>query len=471
MTHSFVNLRCYSFHYHPISLMKGSSANYTGDGPQRATIERNLCLTSCGLYAMISPRNHVPIVTYSRNNAQVGSIIREINGINLLTTKISQIDLIRNLLIPNCHYHLMTRQEYENSIHCINSSNQDQILQFNSIGVIIQFVNDANRNTMIYHAQIIKATRHFQRNTGFLAGDILYKICNIETTTLNDDELQEFVLESSHFHLYHFIDREKYLRIQKRNRLFSMIKQLWDYDHPCPYCGCIFLQSEKDDMRKKCCLNGIALCANKFPNHGILPDELSFLAYERIAHMSPKCSFYNGVLALGATAVDNGTGGGWEKIIGDHSVKLHGRTYHFLPRTGGCGGLEYFTYNAQDSLTNHITSLNGNVCEYFLRKIFEELKITNCLIQECEQIGQFASRAITNEGQCRELMISLNQKTSHFDIASVTAIHSTGNRILKYQLKGESQTTNIPMNHSLLEPLCYPLFFPWGCGGWGSDSK
>jgi hypothetical protein len=25
------------------------------------------------------------------------------------------------------------------------------------------------------------------------------------------------------------------------------------------------------------------------------------------------------------------------------------------------------------------------------------------------------------------------------------------------------------MDHSLLEPLCYPLFFPWGSGGWGSQ--
>jgi hypothetical protein len=87
--------------------------------------------------------------------------------------------------------------------------------------------------------------------------------------------------------------------------------------------------------------------------------------------MSMKSSFYNGVLALGATAIDNGTGGGWERILGDHAVKLHGRTYHFLPETGGCGGLEYFTYNAHESRSHHVESLNGNICRSNLEKIFQ----------------------------------------------------------------------------------------------------
>jgi hypothetical protein len=46
--------------------------------------------------------------------------------------------------------------------------------------------------------------------------------------------------------------------------------------------------------------------------------------------MSSKSSYYNSIFALGATGVDNGKGGGWEKIHGDHAVKLNGRTYHHL---------------------------------------------------------------------------------------------------------------------------------------------
>jgi hypothetical protein len=197
----------------------------------------------------------------------------EINGINLLTSQISQIDLVRNLLIPRCRYHLMTRQEYNMNFgytcnSSTSSSNHAGFTQLNSIGVRIQAA-DLDRNKSISHAKITIASINFQRSTGFKSGDILYKICtgNVETNLMNEEDLQ------------------KYLRIQKSNRIFTVIKQIWDYDHPCPYCGCLFLQSEKDDMRKKCCMNGIALHVNKFPNH---PDELSFLTFERIEHMSPK---------------------------------------------------------------------------------------------------------------------------------------------------------------------------------------
>jgi hypothetical protein len=68
-------------------------------------------------------------------------------------------------------------------------------------------------------------------------------------------------------------------------------------------------------------------------------------------------------------------------------------------------------------------------------------------------------------------MVSINQRTSHFDIAAVTSLSCTGNRILKYQLKDLHHSSSIPINHWLMEPLCYPILFPWGTGGWGSDSS
>jgi hypothetical protein len=131
--------------------------------------------------------------------------------------------------------------------------------------------------------------------------------------------------------------------------------------------------------------------------------------------------------------------------------------------------LEYFTFNAQESLASHVNSLNGNVCQFNLQNIYKELKLTNTLIQECEQIGIFASNSMLTDGHCRELMVTINQKTSHFDIAAVTSLQCTGNRILKYQLKECPESSTIPITHELLEPLCYPLLFPWGSGGWGSN--
>ena len=52
-----------------------------------------------------------------------------------------------------------------------------------------------------------------------------------------------------------------------------------------------------------------------------------------IEHFSRNSARYNGVLSISATGIDNGKGGGWERIQGPHAVKLCGRTYHYLPRS------------------------------------------------------------------------------------------------------------------------------------------
>jgi hypothetical protein len=227
------------------------------------------------------------------------------------------------------------------------------------------------------------------------------------------------------------------------------------------------------------------LVPNRFPHLGVLPDEIAFQTYENIDHFTAKSTYYNGCLALGATSVDNGKGGGWEKIRGNHAVKLNGRTHHFLPHTGGTGGLEYFTFDAEAALCQYGNSLNrdnrhgDNIDDSILRKIFKELKEVNPLIRDCEIIGRISSSLqdevdeddINDQETCQNLISVINQRTSHFDIAAITSISRTGNRILIYQLKDCPRASKIPMYHSLLEPLSYPIFFPWGYGGWGSEWK
>lgn len=429
---------------------------------------RNLCLLNCGIFGVISNVHGFPIVAYASDPSKVGYIIKEINGINILENPISQDTLNAHLLSRECRLQLISKEELPNTNPTIH--NNSFLPHYNGIGIMAKIVNQDCRRGRNEHAIITTASDVFQTETGFIAGDYIYKIGIFETSNLTNDFLQQLLSQTTDIQLYHFIKKNKYKKIQKRNNSFMKIPQEWDYNNPCNYCGCIFLKSTLQQSRTQCCLKGEACKANTFPSIGELPTALAFLTYERLEHMSMKSSFYNGVLALGATAIDNGTGGGWERILGDHAVKLHGRTYHFLPETGGCGGLEHFTYNAHETRINHLESLNGNICRYNLEKIFHELKLTNSLVQECEQIGEFASKSMVNEGNIRELMVSINQKTSHFDIAAVTSLNCTGNRILKYQLKGQLESSSIPVTHELLEPLCYPILFPWGSGGWGSES-
>jgi hypothetical protein len=268
-----------------------------------------------------------------------------------------QIQLDQQLLRENCQIHLMTREDYDRergrrinrvvpiniplppfrmnlSPNCVNCS---------SLGIVIKCVNSIISNKCWGNHAILQNIRiDFQQQTNFVPGDILYKIGGYETSSLSIEELRQKLALITNRNDCHFIKFVNYERIKKRMNDFGIIKQFWNYENPCKYCGCIHLKTKVKNKKSQCCSNGEYLNPNLLPDIGVLPSELAHLTYDRIDHMSSKSSYYNGVLALGATGVDNGTGGGWEKIIGDHAVKLHGRTFHFLPSTGGCGGLEYF---------------------------------------------------------------------------------------------------------------------------------
>lgn len=191
--------------------------------------------------------------------------------------------------------------------------------------------------------------------------------------------------------------------------------------------------------------------------------------------MGPKSSYYNNILSMGVTGVDNGKGGGWESIRGDHAVKLNGRTYHFLPKTGGTGGLQYFTWDAAAAMSCYRDEINRrteHVVKRNLTNLFEELKQCNYLVQELQQIGLLAEDVDPSDNRdITELVVHMNTQTSAFDVVAITADTTTGERILTFQLKSEPKAQSISSTSSLLEPICYPLLFPSGEHGWGMEIK
>jgi len=114
----------------------------------------------------------------------------------------------------------------------------------------------------------------------------------------------------------------------------------WDYSNPCGYCEYVHLKGGTDAHRSKCCLNGQAL-REPFPQLNFLPPNILHYARDRILHMGRNSVSYNSVLCCAATGVENNEGGGFDVIHGDHAVRLHGRTYHFLPTSAGNCGLNF----------------------------------------------------------------------------------------------------------------------------------
>jgi hypothetical protein len=111
---------------------------------------------------------------------------------------------------------------------------------------------------------------------------------------------------------------------------------------------------------------------------------------------------------VGATGVDNGGKDdqhGWcHDMVGDHAVKLNGRTKCFLPPArqgvGPSGGLSYFTFDSRAALAHHGASRNtlphnssvdkrhDVIKAELLTSLYEELIVNNRLCQEVARFGE-----------------------------------------------------------------------------------
>jgi hypothetical protein len=207
---------------------------------------------------------------------------------------------------------------------------------------------------------------------------------------------------------------------------YKPIKQIWNFHVACTDCGFVSLESESKVNKRKClCCCDELHKRPEFPKLKPIPNLLLPLFVDDVRHMGRFSAYYNNMLSISATGVDHGPeGSGWEQITGDHAVKLHGRTYHFLPPTGGAGGISYFTFDALNAAIQHGHSLKGEhlqINDAYVTTLYNVLLNENVYVKECELIGNGV----------RALEVSLNTKTSIFDVAAVTSVHAAGDRVLR----------------------------------------
>jgi hypothetical protein len=214
--------------------------------------------------------------------------------------------------------------------------------------------------------------------------------------------------------------------------------------------------------------------------------ELCLTKGEHFGKLSAK---YNKILCIGSTGIENTHNGGYEQIAGDHSVKMNGRSYHFLSKDIAKvkGGINYFTFDGVDNATAHLLELNGpetasNRHEkmelIFLKLIFNELKEINEFVQELQMIGnhlqlrteqaQMGIGFLSVAEQKLDLQVSLNSNSNFLDVGCIVSDDCDGPIQYKYTLtvKGKKESTHIPSYSDTVEPLCYTLLFPFGEKGW-----
>ena len=213
-----------------------------------------------------------------------------------------------------------------------------------------------------------------------------------------------------------------------------------------------------------------------------------------IEHFSRNSARYNGVLSISATGIDNGKGGGWERIQGPHAVKLCGRTYHYLPRSNSTGGIHHFILDKYTEALMHAQSLEKKsdntrvditIKDSILRAFWDTLHTMNKFVQQCKIIGD-AVNIINNQNYPEEeyepaaqaftpeviAQINSVSNTPHLlDVASVTDDTVIGKRVVQFKVRGSSTWRTVPIKHPHIEPLSYPILFLAGEEGWGLDIR
>jgi len=442
---NYCNIKRYF--YVDISKKKESSANYSGDGPSTSvamTIEnsnQSLILNGITLHRS---RKNVNYKIVALNKALLESRIGRSNT----TYDISIGDIvisINEISIFNLHQSQVTEMLSYYPVHSIESYGHNEWRR-------------QCRNRRIPATDDYPSSQENRNGMRIENNHVPNGIDQNHVTLLNERRLRQIINNNSNL---------------------SDLNLLWDYENKCKHCGCLYLTTEKN--RIACCNNGNFMSnSTLFPKLKPLPPQLKNLIINRLAHFGRNSVSYNNILSLGATGVDNGSSNnGWELIHGNHCVTLHGRTYHFITTSDGSNGLHYFLFDAQLELLGHGDKLNvgptGDI-EYkriypeYLRTLFLELQHINVLVQEVERIGQFSLNPNTDITSSN-ILVDLNTRTSYFDVAAITSNDVKGNRILTIRRKGSTTTSTIGTTDSKLEPLSYPLLFPYGEDGWGEHIR
>ena len=90
------------------------------------------------------------------------------------------------------------------------------------------------------------------------------------TSSTNTSNINSSVTNNTSTNDVNSSNRER-IRPRRRDR-YLPVKQEWDYNNPCRYCGCLHLKSNRDyNFRKKCCNEGKYLTTSAFPKLLPLP--------------------------------------------------------------------------------------------------------------------------------------------------------------------------------------------------------
>lgn len=169
--------------------------------------------------------------------------------------------------------------------------------------------------------------------------------------------------------------------------------------------------------------------------------------------------------------------------------------------------MQYFIYDQLSQAIEHGESRNvtsgtalqqslRNINAEYMKFIYEELLLHNVWHQRCHLIGNRlekilyinargmddsddedddqwrAENALIGDNSTPAMLAHLNDgEAAILDVASVTNVNITGERVIRFQLRNQNTWQSISGTRGEVEPLSYPLLFFCGENGWDSSIR
>jgi hypothetical protein len=281
-------------------------------------------------------------------------------------------------------------------------------------------------------------------------------------------------------------NRYSYMTDEQLNRRkYKSIQQFWDYGNPCKFCDCIYLTSEK--TRTLCCNDGKWLYesgrnktlwnlemrnSKSFTQWIELPEDIKSMAINNCTHFTQKSAFYNNMFSVATTGVDNGRNNSkYEQMNMVSCVKLNGRTYHYFSNDKYNSGIANFIHDERlnDAIESSHQNSNVNFIE-MMKRLATKLQVW---FKNNNIYGYDISRkSIQQELNATKYSIKnrLNVEINRNEVGIILNHNNKGTNTFTYRTK-DNKNANIDSYSDEVESLLYPLLFPFGERGWGSNLK
>jgi hypothetical protein len=233
----------------------------------------------------------------------------------------------------------------------------------------------------------------------------------------------------------------------------------FQWNHSCSNCGIQLLSTERDSNGRGFCCRDPNSNRHQYRLLPALPPQIDAIAGEHaISGQSRSLNLIFSFASLETTANFPVVPGGF--------IAIQGKVYHRIRPHHASSAVRWILYDGFENASAPHTAIFASLPPHWIDAVRDALTHSNPFVQRLQALSLYVPTQQTN------LRIELLEDTQpelvallRFDSTSRSGITP---RRLTVRLN-DNTIEHVPSTSRLWEPLAYPLFFPHGTLGWGTN--